>query len=222
MKHKNRGQALIFNQMHYDDETACAGAEVDSNNLERELKRLDFHVSVYEDYCYEQIQQTINEVAAQDHSDSDCILVAVLSHGEQGHISAEDPVEYIWDPFTSDNCPSLAGKPKLFFIQTSQGTRLMEGTALKFYSLESDVDFLIAYSTISGFFWRNTKKGSVFIQSLCAELEENGKQLDLLTLLTFVCQRVAINFESHPPDNGMKQISCIATTLTRILRFEDK
>jgi caspase-like apoptosis-related cysteine protease len=25
--------------------------------------------------------------------------------------------EALWDPFTADKCPSLAGKPKLFFIQ---------------------------------------------------------------------------------------------------------
>lgn len=56
------------------------------------------------------------------------------------------------------------------------------------------------------------------MQSLCAELDENGKQYDLLTLLTFVAQRVAYDFESNTPDtptmHQQKQIPC-----KLILRF---
>lgn len=64
------------------------------------------------------------------------------------------------------------------------------------------------------------------MQSLCAELDENGKTYDLLTLLTFVSQRVAFDFESNTPDtltmHQQKQIPCTTTMLTRILRFNDK
>lgn len=64
------------------------------------------------------------------------------------------------------------------------------------------------------------------MQCLCQELTVHGKSLDILTLLTFVCQRVAIDFESNTPDNPMmhqqKQIPCITTMLTRILKFNDK
>lgn len=64
------------------------------------------------------------------------------------------------------------------------------------------------------------------MQSLCQELNENGKRYDLLTLLTFVCQRVAYDFESNTPDtptmHQQKQIPCITTMLTRLLTFRDK
>lgn len=64
------------------------------------------------------------------------------------------------------------------------------------------------------------------MQCLCQELNQNGKKYDILTLLTFVCQRVAIDFESNTPDNPVmhqqKQIPCTTTMLTRILRFTDK
>ena len=33
----------------------------------------------------------------------------------------------VWQPFTADRCPSLAGKPKLFFIQACQGNRMDKG-----------------------------------------------------------------------------------------------
>lgn len=64
------------------------------------------------------------------------------------------------------------------------------------------------------------------MQSLCSELKKNGKKYDLLTLLTFVIQHVAIDFESNTPDNPImhkqKQIPCVTTMLTRLLRFNDK
>lgn len=244
MRHKNRGRALIFNHMHFDDKNPRKGTEVDCENLNRELARLGFQVTTYHDFSYLDIMGTIQEAAAQDHSDSDCILVAVLTHGEHGYLHARNcqyRVESIWSPFTADKCPTLAGKPKLFFIQACQGQQFDEGIRLQHtaqcygtdgdssssYKISVHADFLIAYSTISGFFsWRNPEKGSWFIQSLCAELAENGEQLDLLTLLTFVCQRVAIEFESNTPDNpqshGKKQVPCITSMLTRILRFESK
>jgi caspase-like apoptosis-related cysteine protease len=61
-------------------------------------------------------------VAAEDHSDADCIAVIVLTHGEYGLLIPHDKyvkyeVDLLWKPFTADKCPTLAGKPKLFFIQ---------------------------------------------------------------------------------------------------------
>lgn len=101
------------------------------------------------------------------------------------------------------------------------------------------------------FSWRNPTCGSWFIQTLCNKLASNGKELDILTLLTFVNQNVAINYcklqsfvhifcsvcliflclffsslASNTPDDILmdkkRQIPCIITTLTRILKFTDK
>lgn len=244
MRHKRRGLALIFNHENFEVPSlkARAGTNVDCDNLTRCLKQLDFEVTVYKDCRLKELLRYVEWAAQQDHSDADCILVAILSHGELGYIYAKD-VQYkldtIWSYFTANHCPSLAGKPKLFFIQACQGDRLDPGVTLKRATTETDgessmsykipvhADFLIAYSTVPGFYsWRNTTRGSWFMQSLCAELAANGKRLDILTLLTFVCQRVAVDFESCTPDtpemHQQKQIPCITTMLTRILRFADK
>ncbi|EDW16773.1 caspase [Drosophila mojavensis] len=244
MRHKNRGMAIIFNHEHFDVPTlkSRAGTNVDCENLSRVLKQLDFDVSVYKDYRYQEIMSTIKYAASQDHTHNDCILVAILSHGEMGYIYAKDTqykLDNIWSHFTANHCPTLAGKPKLFFIQACQGDRLDTGVTMQRGRTETDgdssmsykipihADFLIAYSTIPGFYsWRNTTRGSWFMQSLCAELAANGKRMDILTLLTFVCQRVAVDFESCTPDtpemHQQKQIPCITTMLTRILLFSDK
>lgn len=43
-----------------------------------------------------------------------------MSHGDAGMIHARDhsyKPETLWSPFTGDKCRTLAGKPKVFFIQ---------------------------------------------------------------------------------------------------------
>ncbi|XP_030388468.1 caspase-1 isoform X1 [Scaptodrosophila lebanonensis] len=244
MNHKNRGKALIFNHELFDIPSlkARSGTNVDCEELRKALKRLDFDVSVHKDCKFREILEHIEKAASHDHNDNDCIAIAILSHGEHGYIYAKD-VQYkldnIWHYFTAHNCPSLAGKPKMFFIQACQGDRLDAGVMLEKNVTETDgessmsykipihADFLFSYSTIPGYYsWRNTSNGSWYMQSLIQELNTNGKKYDMLTLLTFVSQRVAVDFESNVPSTPImdrqKQIPCVTSMLTRILRFTDK
>lgn len=244
MNHPKRGIALIFNHEHFDIGSLKSrmGTNVDSSNLYNTFRNLHFDVSMYKDFKYNEMIAEISNVSRMDHTDFDCICIAILSHGENGFLYSKDThykLDSITQYFTADRCPTLAGKPKLFFIQACQGDKLDGGivmrrettetdsNATQSYSIPVHADFLIAYSTVPGYYsWRNTTKGSWFMQSLCAELDENGKKLDILTLLTFVSQRVAYDFESNTPDtptmHQQKQIPCTTTMLTRILKFNDK
>ncbi|KMQ88345.1 Caspase-1, partial [Lasius niger] len=237
MNHSKRGIALIFNHEFFNIshlKPRC-GTNVDCDNLINTLKSLGFEVNDLHNSTHGDIVKQLEKVANMDHSEHDCLVVAVLSHGELGLLYAHDTAykaDSLWHHFTADRCPTLAGKPKLFFIQACQGDRLDPGITLKertetdglphaTYRIPSQADFLIAYSTIPGYYsWRNTSRGSWFMQALCLELRENGIRYDLLTLLTFVNQRVAIDFESNTPDNmtmhQQKQIPCITSMLTRL------
>jgi caspase-like apoptosis-related cysteine protease len=84
-----------------------------------------------------------------------------------------------------------------------------------------DIDLLAGFYS-----WRNTTNGSWFVQALCCELQDKGIEVDILTLLTFVLQRVALDYESNTPGNiimhQQKQIPCVTTMLTRLLQFTRK
>jgi caspase-like apoptosis-related cysteine protease len=59
-------------------------------------------------------------VTRTDHSKFDCVLVAVLSHGDHQLLYAKDfsyKPDMLWQSFTANKCPTLAGKPKIFLIQ---------------------------------------------------------------------------------------------------------
>lgn len=67
-----------------------------------------------------QILLIVLSVAKEDHTENDCFVLVVMSHGAEGRIFASDmsyPVERLWQPFLGENCNSLVNKPKVFFVQ---------------------------------------------------------------------------------------------------------
>ncbi|XP_050517770.1 caspase-1-like isoform X1 [Diabrotica virgifera virgifera] len=241
MDHPKRGMALIFNHEFFDDEDLLTrrGTNEDCRNLKECLIALGFDVQVFKDLDNRDIEQHIDDTAKIDHNKYDCLLISVLSHGDLGIVHAKDgpyKPETLWTPFTADKCPSLAGKPKIFFLQACRGRQFDSGIILKktetdgeqtSYKIPVEADFLIVYSTAIGYFsWRNPVKGSWFIQSLCDELKKKAFELDLLSILTFVSKRVALDCESNVPDipsmHQQKQVPCIVSMLTRFIQFNHK
>ena len=78
---------------------------------------ISFQVHVYDDLTFKKIEQVLEQASIEnDHGDADCILIAVLSHGELGILYASDHAykpDRLWTQFNAEKCPSLAGT--LFF-----------------------------------------------------------------------------------------------------------
>lgn len=241
--HKKRGIALVFNHKIFYSTTSRPGTDRDRDNISRVLQKLGFEVRIYQDYRYSELYDILEKTSKEDHSENDCLVVALMSHGDKGILYAMDqtyPVDLLWENFLGDKCPTLIGKPKLFFIQACRGEQVDPGVTFSRDSVDSGssrdqvnftipktADLLVMYSTYEGHYaWRNPDFGSWFIQAICMELTENGKDRDLLTLLTGVSRRVAYNFKSNVPGDvsldAMKQMPCIVSMLTKILYFDEK
>ena len=245
MTHARRGMAIIFNHRRYVPQLGLnerKGTDKDKENLIDILDELGFETQVHEDLGYRDIIRVIQRLSSEtDHKDADCILVVVLTHGEEGTLYAHDhpyQSEKIWEPFNDIRCPSLSGKPKIFFIQSCRGEEFDPGITLtkKFVNTQHDSipleykmtncpDYLVVYSTVEGFYsWRNTRHGSWFIQSLCQNLSKyykNGR--DILSCMTATARQVAMNFESGVPKvpamHEKKQVPCVNSTLTKEIIF---
>ena len=234
MSNEQRGYAYIFNHENFDDKNLSRrdGTNADVENLKHSLDLLGFKVEVFNDLNHNELQDKMDHLALKDHTNNDCVLIVILSHGKNGYVYAKDEtceLASIFSSFKEDRAPTLFGKPKLFFIQSCQGNKSDSGITLM-KEIETDnneslcsltpneQDFLIVYSTIPEYLsWRNRYNGSWFIQALCEEINTNRNNYDILALLTFVIQRVAYNFEK----DKKKQIPCISSMLTRILTFKD-
>ncbi|VDK24838.1 unnamed protein product, partial [Anisakis simplex] len=79
-------------------------------------------------------------------------------------------------------------------------------------------DILISYATTPGYVsWRNSMKGSWFIQSICEVFSKRAKDTDILAMLTMVNKRVAEAFEST--SGAYKQIPDHSSRLRRNFYF---
>ncbi|XP_005293057.1 caspase-9 [Chrysemys picta bellii] len=135
------GYCLIINNVSFIEESDLSsreGSNVDCEKLEKRFKSLHFDVLVRRDLKAQEIAGELQRLARQDHSALDCCLVVILSHGCQtshiqfpGGIYGTDgkhiPVEKIVNFFNGSHCPSLRGKPKLFFIQACGGEQKDRG-----------------------------------------------------------------------------------------------
>uniref|UniRef100_A0A336K6K2 CSON015591 protein n=1 Tax=Culicoides sonorensis TaxID=179676 RepID=A0A336K6K2_CULSO len=247
MTHKKRGIALVINHFQFKSMSSRNGTYKDLERVQNSLKKLDFEVIVKNELKYSEVKKTIEEVSQMDHSNNDCFVCVIMTHGDKDTLWAYDkkyPVEHLYEPFYGDQCQSLIGKPKLFFIQACRGQKVAEPVQVRSltmdyidssaesekaitYSIPSMADLLVMYSTYEGHYsFRNPDTGSFFIQSLCTELDLNGKIDDLLTILTAVSRRVAYEYQSNIPGNPKmhekKQMPTIVTMLTKILYFTPK
>ena len=155
-------------------------------NLTRALTALGFAVEEHVDKKVEEIESILTVVQRDDHSDADCLLVVMMTHGdEEGFLYDSQGWKFdakkLWAPFTPDLCPTLAGKPKLFLVQACQGDQTdgvvkmssNKSGGFSSYQLPNHADFLIATSTLLGkSSLRNTLTGSYFISAVCKVREE--------------------------------------------------
>jgi caspase 7 len=75
----------------------------------------------------------IFSVASMDHSEYDCLVVVVMTHGGAGVLYSRNNcyiVDELYAKFTDEACPSLKGKPRLFFIQACRGEERDSGHSM--------------------------------------------------------------------------------------------
>lgn len=244
MNHAKRGIALIINNEEFHTRTGMTsrnGSSCDAESMKGILNKLGFEVIDRNNMTVKQMKLIFEDISADDHTNNDCFVCVILTHGDDGGIiyGTDDkiPLDDLISYILPNKCSTLAGKPKLFFVQACRGTKHDNGvevhdaigtmgsspriTPAKKIPLWADM--LIAYSSVPGYYsWRNCRNGSWFIQSLCCILERFGNELEIQQIMTKVNFHVAYEFESRFNDetmNCMKQVPCIASMLTKELYF---
>ncbi|NWV10645.1 CASP8 protein, partial [Ptilonorhynchus violaceus] len=215
------------------------GTDVDAAALRNVFSKLHFRIEEYRDLTAEEIRKTVNIIRCEDHEDKDCFVCCILSHGKKGIIYGVDgqevPIRELTTSFTVQNCNSLAGKPKVFFIQACQGDALHKGVTIETDSGEQDssverdarfqldcipaeADFLLGMATLQDYVsYRSTREGTWYIQALCQHLEYScPRGEDVLTILTAVNQEVS---RKTCEQNAKKQMPQPSFTLRKKLIF---
>uniref|UniRef100_A0A8U7P6G5 Caspase 10 n=1 Tax=Corvus moneduloides TaxID=1196302 RepID=A0A8U7P6G5_CORMO len=210
----HRGFCLIINNVNFNS-SQRKGSCKDAEQLERVFTWLGLDVRTYTDLTSGDIRslmQTWQDL--QDHEDRNCFVCCILSHGESGAIYGTDEklvlIRTLMSHFTASQCPQLAAKPKLFFIQACQGNKIqrpvyvdtgaqtsdlssMQDSFPLFESIPEEADFLLSMATVDGYVsFRHIEEGTWYIQALCSKLQllvPRGE--DILSILTQVNEDVA-------------------------------
>uniref|UniRef100_A0A8C9CLA2 Caspase-8 n=1 Tax=Phocoena sinus TaxID=42100 RepID=A0A8C9CLA2_PHOSS len=213
--------------------------ELSREALRKTFNELHFEIVHYKDYTAKKICEVLKSYQSMDHNNKDCFICCILSHGDKGIIYGSDgqeaPIYELTSYFTGSKCPSLLGKPKIFFIQACQGDNYQRGIAVETDSeqketyLEMDsslqkryipdeADFLLGMATVNNCVsYRSTMEGTWYIQTLCQSLRERcPRGEDILSILT------KVNFEVSNKDdkkNMGKQMPQPTFTLRKKLFF---
>ncbi|NXG23092.1 CASP8 protein, partial [Grallaria varia] len=215
------------------------GTEVDAAALRNVFSKLHFRIEEHKDLTAKRIRETVNALQRQDHTDKDCFVCCILSHGKKGIIYGVDgqevPIRELTTSFTVQNCPSLAGKPKVFFIQACQGDACQKGVSMEADSGEQDAsvergtsfqldcnpteaDFLLGMATLQNYVsYRSPREGTWYIQALCQHLESRCPRGEsVVSILTAVNREVSRKTGER---NAEKQMPQPITTLQKQLIF---
>ncbi|KFQ94804.1 Caspase-10, partial [Nipponia nippon] len=211
----HRGFCLVINNVNFNGSLQeRKGSCKDAGELERVFTWLGLDVRTYENLTSCQIKNVMETwQRLEDHKDRDCFICCILSHGESGAIYGKDEelvsIRMIMSHFTAKQCPQLAEKPKLFFIQACQGKEIqrpvyveadaripdlssMQQSVSPSESIPEEADFLLGMATIDGYVsFRHIEQGAWYIQALCSKLQllvPRGE--DILSILTEVNEDV--------------------------------
>eukprot|EP00117_Sycon_ciliatum_P046802 scpid63703/ scgid4562/ Caspase-3; Caspase-3 subunit p17; Caspase-3 subunit p12 len=226
MKHRPRGLSIVINNKNFHRKCRMNkrnGTDRDAETLDKLWTDLGFSNTVYHDVTKPQVEEYFSALAKRDHSNYDCVIVSVLTHGlDGGRIYTSDgeiaSLEKLLSNFNADRAhPTLVGKPKLFFIQGCRGDDFDKATDVpdsgaadiaryldqdaadgsELQSLPAQADMLIAYATTPGYVsWRNSEHGSWFIQAIDEVFRKEAYTEELCAMMVEVNRVVARDYEA--------------------------
>ncbi|KAM4527277.1 caspase-3 [Odontesthes bonariensis] len=202
------------------------GAKRDAKRLHRTLNKLGFRVDLHSDLSSDEIYELFLEESRRPVKD--CFLTVFSSHGDEGCVYGADgnPVQLsrIFSYFDNE---CMEKKVKLFLIQACRGEALDDGVEVDsaddttecsfLQNLFVPVDTAVMYATAPGYGAFINISGSVFLETFCTLLEEEGhRNMELNRLMTRLSHRVAYTFQAKGREfDGKKEMPCLLTRMTR-------
>ncbi|XP_049568274.1 caspase-10 isoform X2 [Orcinus orca] len=225
MDRKHRGYCVVVNNHSFTSLSKRPGTNKDAECLRRVFQWLGFSVHIYVNVTKGDLEEVLQYFQTHPgHADGDCFVFCVLTHGKFGAVYSSDgnliPIRQIMSHFTAQQCPALAHKPKLFFIQACQGEEIQPSVSIEADavnpehvppslqdSVPVEADFLLGLATVPGYVsFRHVEEGSWYIQSLYNHLKDLvPRREDILSILTAVNDDVSRQADRHGTKKQMPQ-----------------
>ncbi|KAK8774128.1 hypothetical protein V5799_011338 [Amblyomma americanum] len=231
MGHRPRGLCIIINNNNFQG--GCEerrGSDLDVKRVNDLFRALHFKCVVHKDLSARSMKEELLRAAQPEHhQEADCLVVILMSHGRENEIFGSDGnIVHLHDDvytlFNNENCPTLQGKPKIFFVQACRGMAYDTGTKGVVRDMQDGEqrrrecpnppppareervatwsDMYFVYSTIHKYIsYRNNVIGLWLMWAVCSVFRENACEKHLEDLMHLVQDKV-LNRSSH---DGCKQ-----------------
>lgn len=187
---------IVANRRGYLREQAVlTNVHIDQENMRSAFEALGFAVLCATDIGKDVMMTLFGRVASFDGYPRSYRRLAVVfaGHGIGGALCTHDgivPVNDILDQFQPASChPSIAGIPKLFFIDACRGDLQMSvmftergGEVVPSKTVTRYGNSLVAYSTLLGYkAYEVAGKGGIWLSRLSTKLRQDKSILDVMT-----------------------------------------
>ena len=228
------GFALVINNKESTHGGQCNDAYTDNDesNLIQTFRYLGYTVEVYRDCTRVRILEILEAVRQRDHRQLDSFVCCILTQGNEGIVNGSDgkPVQVhdVMEMLNEQNCETLVGKPKMFFIEACQQGNWGEAAAQRdLYSSEAEsflrineIDFLFSYATPWGHIAsRDEDKGSWYVSELCRVLCSSSTHLSLCDMLKEVHRVVSTKYQCTHESQVYQPGPELSHTLQRNIYF---
>uniref|UniRef100_A0A8B9C355 Caspase-3 n=1 Tax=Anser brachyrhynchus TaxID=132585 RepID=A0A8B9C355_9AVES len=207
---------------------ARRGAKREAEKLSKALSELNYKVKLMHNSTAREMEDLYQQECSREHGDF--FMSIISSHGEEGAVFGSDckPLKLtrIFRILSPQNCPVLAERPKVFFIQACRGGTLDQGVFLEtdggqpepcsfseYLRIPPNTAVMFACSPGYGAFLNPS--GSSFLQALLRALDGEERSLALSRLATRLNGDVALRFQARGTYEGCKQMPCFVTNLPR-------
>ncbi|XP_043643631.1 caspase-6 [Drosophila teissieri] len=177
------------------------GSSKDVKALWKTFKNLNCRVEIISNPELSDVKKKLKECSKKQFTEEAGIVLCILSHGtlKEKIMACDDKIYDLDDDvlFPLLRNPSLSGKPKILIVQACKGN--MKADAKKMNS----EPYIKCYSCSEGYkSYRDERKGTVFIQTLCEVMDQYGDTRDFQSIFKYVKAEV----ERRSIEDGAKQI----------------
>lgn len=204
------------------------GARREAEKLSRVLAQLSYRVKLLHNRTAKEMEDLYQQECSREHGDY--FVSVISSHGEEGAVLGCDcrPLRLtrIFHIVSAQNCPALAERPKVFFIQACRGAALDQGVFVETDSgqpepasfseyLHIPPNTAVMFACSPGYGAFLNPAGSMFLQALLAMLAGEERCLALSRMATRLNAAVALGCQARGTYEGCKQMPCFVTNLPR-------
>ncbi len=200
------GKCVIISNTKFPELPNLPEGEIDQQSLLVLFTLLKFEVKIHKNKTAADLVDIVESYSKVKHRG--VFVLAVLSHGGDGVVYGTDkqPVEIaaFEKMFSSQNCPTLTGVPKIILIDACRGTTKTDNDQISSNKTKGDqqkgklpnkigegADFAIVYPTTRGKeAYIETDKGSILTQAFVDEVKGADPSDSFRTIMDRVKRRV--------------------------------